>query len=139
MSAATATGRLTTLGGRNVFRGLETFTAPPDLADVTMTSDEVTALCPVTGQPDWYVVAIRYRPRARCLESKTLKLYLHTFRERGLFVEAFAATIARNVGDALRPHTIDVTVTQKARGGVSIAAHATLTYPERACTDEEAP
>ena len=130
MSASTGASGLTALGGANTFAGLETFPAPPDLADVTMTSDEVTALCPVTGQPDWYVVAIRYRPRARCLESKTLKLYLHTFRERGLFVEAFAAAIARDVGGALRPHTIDVTVTQKARGGVAIIAHAARTYPD---------
>jgi len=62
------------------FQGLETFPAP-DLCDlVVMTSDEVTAVCPVTNQPDLYTVEIRYKPYNLCLESKSLKYYLQSFR-----------------------------------------------------------
>ena len=50
-----------------------------------MTSDELTAVCPITAQPDFYVARIVYRPKALCLESKSLKLYLARFRNEGAF------------------------------------------------------
>jgi 7-cyano-7-deazaguanine reductase len=106
------------------FRGLESFDSPSGLASVAMTSDEVTAVCPVTGQPDWYAVAIRYAPAGRCVESKSLKLYLRSFRDRGLFCEAFAARVLADVVAAVAPASCVVTVTQKPRGGVSIVAEA---------------
>ena len=55
-----------------------------------MTSDELAAVCPITGQPDLYTAAIEYRPEALCLESKSLKLYLATYRNEGVFCEALA-------------------------------------------------
>src|SRR4051812_39257662 len=67
------------------FAGLDTFPAPPAVTVVRMVSDEVTALCPITGQPDWYEVAITYRPDQSCIESKSLKLYFQTFRNEGIF------------------------------------------------------
>jgi len=117
----------TTLGGSNEFAGLETF-ASPDVHSVTMTSDEVTALCPVTGQPDWYTVEITYEPHRLCLESKSLKLYLNTFRQRGEFVESLAAILVNEIGDAVQPHQIDVVIRQKPRGGIGIVAHAARSY-----------
>jgi 7-cyano-7-deazaguanine reductase len=107
------------------FIGLETFARPENVREVRCTSDEVTALCPVTEQPDWYTVEICYEPKARCIESKSLKLYLHSFRNRGLFCEALASEILAEVVKALEPFRCEVSVEQKSRGGISIVATAT--------------
>jgi 7-cyano-7-deazaguanine reductase len=102
---------------------LETFPAPDGVGTVELASDEVAAVCPITGQPDWYHVTISYVPRERCVESKSLKLYLQAFRNEGIFCEAFAVRIADDLADALGC-PVDVTVVQKARGGITIRASA---------------
>ena len=109
--------------GSEAYAGLETF-ANPGVAHVEMTSDELTAVCPVTGQPDLYVATIEYWPQALCLESKSLKLYLVRFRDEGAFCEALAVRIRDDVAEALELPTAKVRVTlrQKARGGISIVA-----------------
>jgi 7-cyano-7-deazaguanine reductase len=103
--------------------GLETF-ANPGVSRVEMTSDELAAVCPVTGHPDLYVATIEYRPQALCLESKSLKLYLVGFRDEPHFCEALAVRIRHDVAAALELPTdrVKVTLTQKARGGISITA-----------------
>ncbi len=105
-------------------RKLETFPAPAHLEIVTLSSDEVTSLCPITGQPDWETVTIEYQPDVRCVESKSLKLYLWSFREEGAFCEALAAQIANDVFEAAQPTWCKVTVQQKPRGGIGITAVA---------------
>ena len=124
---------LTLLGAkvRQPVRQLETFDAPPHVTEVTMSSAEWTSLCPVTGQPDFGLVTIRYQPAGRCLESKSLKLYLWSFREVALFVEAFAAQVATDIQHATQAAWVDVTATQNARGGITTTATATITQ-ERA-------
>jgi 7-cyano-7-deazaguanine reductase len=89
-----------------------------------MTSDELTAVCPVTGQPDLYVATIEFWPQALCLESKSLKLYLATYRNEGVFCEALAVRIRDDVAAALElsAEDVSVTLTQKARGGITITA-----------------
>lgn len=117
--------KLTALGRKvTKFEGFETFKRPENCNQVTCISDEVTANCPVTNQPDWYVVEIDYEPNDLCVESKTLKLYLHSYRNKGLFCEAFASKIADDINRAIRPKGVKVVVTQKPRGGVSIVARA---------------
>jgi 7-cyano-7-deazaguanine reductase len=106
------------------FQGFDTFPVAEGVQKVTMTSDEVTALCPVTGQPDQYMVSIEYCPDELALESKSLKLYFQTFRNEGIFCESFAARIANDVHEAIQAKSVDVWVTQKPRGGISIVAHA---------------
>jgi 7-cyano-7-deazaguanine reductase len=106
------------------FKGFDTFPTPPSVVKVTCTSDEVTAVCPVTGQPDWYTVEIRYMPDEVCLESKSLKLYLHSFRNEGLFCEDLSRRIAEDIFKALEPQMVEVVVTQKPRGGISIVSFA---------------
>ena len=106
------------------FTKLETFKAPPNCFKVELVSQEVTAVCPVTGQPDFYKVDISYCPLQVCVESKTVKLYLQSFREKGLFCEAFAHQIAHDFATALGGARTQVTVTQVPRGGVAIVAHA---------------
>lgn len=114
--------------GRKVtsFRRLETFPRPPGIRHVTCITDEVTANCPITNQPDWYEVHVHYHADKLCVESKTVKLYFHSYRDKGLFCEAFADKIAQDFAKALKPFHILVEVTQKPRGGVSIVAVAEL-------------
>jgi 7-cyano-7-deazaguanine reductase len=107
-------------------RRLEVFPAPPHVTKVVLESDEVTSLCPVTGQPDWETVRIEFEPDAYCIESKSLKLYLWSFREEGSFCENLAARIALDVYEACKPHRVSVLVTQKPRGGIVISATAAI-------------
>ena len=109
--------------GSEQYAGLETF-ANPGVSQVEMTSDELAAVCPVTGQPDLYVATIEYRPEAVCLESKSLKLYLVRFRDEPHFCEALAVRIRDDVVEALglSVDKVKVTLRQKARGGISITA-----------------
>lgn len=111
--------------GSEHYAGLEMF-PNPGVAHVEMTSDELAAICPVTGQPDLYVATIEYEPQDLCLESKSLKLYLATFRNEGHFCEALAVRIRDDVAGALGlgPEAVTVTLEQKARGGITIVATA---------------
>ena len=111
--------------GSEHYAGLESF-PNPGVTEVEMTSDELTAVCPVTAQPDFYVARIVYRPKALCLESKSLKIYLSRFRNEGAFGEALAVKIKQDVAAALELDgaSVDVTLTQKARGGITIVATA---------------
>ena len=109
--------------GSDHYAGLETF-ANPGASHVEMTSDELTAVCPVTGQPDLYEATIEYWPVAFCIESKSLKLYLNGYRNEGHFCEALAVKIRDDVAEALElpPDKVRVTLKQKARGGITITA-----------------
>jgi 7-cyano-7-deazaguanine reductase len=111
--------------GSDAYAGLETF-PNPGVSHVEMVSDELSAVCPITGQPDLYLASIEYSPGALCLESKSLKLYLATYRNEGAFCEALAVRIRDDVAAALeldRDH-VTVTLEQKARGGITITATA---------------
>jgi 7-cyano-7-deazaguanine reductase len=109
--------------GSQAYAGLETF-PNPGVSRVEMTSDELTAVCPITGQPDLYTATIAYEPLERCLESKSLKLYLMEFREQGHFCEALAVRIRDDVAEVLElpVDRVRVTLVQKPRGGISITA-----------------
>jgi 7-cyano-7-deazaguanine reductase len=109
--------------GSDAYVGLETF-PNPGVEVVEMVSDELTAMCPITNQPDFYTARIEYRPRDLCLESKSLKIYLSRFREQGAFCEALAVQIRDEVAAALALEASDVRVSlrQKARGGITITA-----------------
>jgi len=111
--------------GSEHYAGLETFPNPGvDL--VSMTSDELAAICPITAQPDLYEATIAYRPDALCIESKSLKLYLMSFRNEGHFCEALAVRIRDDVAEALELDRgrVSVELVQKARGGITITASA---------------
>jgi 7-cyano-7-deazaguanine reductase len=83
----------------------------------------------VTGQPDLSTVTIDYEPAARCVESKSLKLYLWSFRDRPIFAEALAGEIAAEIMRAASPHRVSVVVAQRARGGIRTDATAELPAP----------
>ncbi len=105
---------------------VETFPAPPTLTRVRFATGEVTSMCPVTGQPDISHVTIEYDPNESCIESKSLKLYLWSFRERPIFAEAMAAEIAGEVQRATNPASVRVVVAQNPRGGIVLEATVEL-------------
>jgi 7-cyano-7-deazaguanine reductase len=119
---------LTLLGQpvRHPVEHLESFPAPTGCTRVRFTSDELTSLCPITGQPDFSSVEIDYQPNLRCIESKSLKLYLWGFRDKAAFCEQLAVDIAAEVRRAVEPTHVRVTVTQHARGGITTEATAEL-------------
>jgi 7-cyano-7-deazaguanine reductase len=125
MDAVTRSAEFVALGhaGSGHYAGLETF-PNPGVSNVELTSDELVAVCPITGQPDMYTASIEYTPGDRCLESKSLKLYLSSFRNEGVFCEALAVKIRDDVAQALGLDSggVRVRLTQKARGGITIAA-----------------
>jgi 7-cyano-7-deazaguanine reductase len=115
-------------GSPDLGGNLETFPKPDGLVQVTLQSDEVTAVCPVTGQPDFYTVTISTVGAEKCIESKSLKLYLGRFRQEGIFCEAFAAHIAHDVYEVTKAPAVTVEIRQKPRGGISIVAVARLAF-----------
>ncbi len=89
-------------------------------AVVEFSTDELTASCPVTRQPDFYELKLSYRPGTRILESKAMKLYLWGFRDRGIFAEDMAATLLKDLATACDPVEMTVDLTQRVRGGLKI-------------------
>ncbi len=111
--------------GSDHYAGLETF-PNPGVSLVELESDELVALCPITGQADMYLATIEFDPDKLCLESKSLKLYLASFRNEGVFCEALAVRIRDDIAEALelRSERVTVTLVQKPRGGITITATA---------------
>jgi 7-cyano-7-deazaguanine reductase len=89
-------------------------------ANVEFTTNELTALCPITGQPDFYELKLDYRPKGSLIESKSLKLYLWGFRDRGIFAEDLAATLLKDLVAACDPDKMTIDLTQQVRGGLQI-------------------
>ncbi len=116
-------------GGNGPVEHVETFPAPAGCDRVVFSSDEVASLCPVTGQPDISHVRIDYVPAERCIESKSLKLYLWGFRNRAVFAEQLAVDIATEVWESARPRSVDVVVTQHVRGGIVTETHSSYPRP----------
>lgn len=129
MSAPAEDQELTVLGAtvRHPIDHLECFDAPEHVTTVRFTTGEVMSICPVTEQPDISSLVIEYRPDRWCIESKSLKLYLWSFRDRRVFCEALAAEIAGEVVRAADPHEVTVTLAQQPRGGIVVEATATRT------------
>ena len=103
-------------------RTLQTFPAPQHVKHITFTSPELTTFCPVTHQPDFNTIKIEYQPDQKCIESKSLKLYLWSYRDEPAFCEALTAQIAQDVFAATAPHWCRVTITQNVRGGIVLEA-----------------
>jgi 7-cyano-7-deazaguanine reductase len=122
------TSGLTVLGQtvRTPIEHVEVFPAPKNVSVVKFTTDELASMCPVTQQPDIATLVIEYKPNQFCIESKSLKLYLWSFRDRAVFAEALAAEIAGEVMLTAKPHHVRVTLTQRPRGGIEVQAVAEL-------------
>lgn len=128
MPEPTPTDSLTILGQpvRHPVDHVECFPAPEHVASVRFTTDELASVCPVTGQPDLSRLVIEYEPAHWCVESKSLKLYLWSFRDRAVFAEALAAEIATEIMATARPRLVTVRLTQRPRGGIEVEAVARL-------------
>jgi len=87
---------------------------------VRFTAPEFTALCPITGQPDFAHLVIDYLPRAKLVESKSLKLYLASFRNHGAFHEDCTLTIGKRLVATLRPRWLRIGGYWYPRGGMPI-------------------
>ena len=90
---------------------------------------EFTALCPVTGQPDFAEIRISYIPDRRMVESKSLKLYLFSFRNHGSFHEDCVNTIMKDLVKLMNPKYLEVTGIFVPRGGISIYPYANYGRP----------
>ncbi len=121
---------------------IETFAVPTGgLDEVRITGTELVCRCPVNRQTDVYDFTIAYRPRpgGRCVETKSLKYYLMSFRDRAEFAEALAVRVMGDVVAALSrdasgapatpPSTLSVELVQAVRGGMRITARATYADP----------
>lgn len=141
----TDTTNLTALGGRTHYRYdnpeaamLESF--PNGHTDtpwvVGLDCGEFTALCPVTGQPDFGRILIHYVPDQLCVESKSLKLYLGAYRNHGSFHESCVNQIADDLVTAISPCYLRVFGDFRPRGGIAIRPMAVRTRPGLSDADE---
>ena len=99
---------------------IETFPNPCPGSDYTirMRIPEFTCLCPRTGQPDFATLKLAYVPDQRCVELKSLKLYIWSFRDRGAFHEAVTNEIADLLAAELKPRFLRLEGRFKVRGGI---------------------
>ncbi len=99
---------------------LDTFPNPNPERDyeISFEAPEFTCLCPMTGQPDFATMRIRYVPDEACVELKSLKLYLWSFRDEGTFHEAVTNRIANDLIAAIDPRFLEVEGDFYVRGGI---------------------
>jgi 7-cyano-7-deazaguanine reductase len=107
-------------------RALETFENPEPGRDyeIRFETPEFTCLCPKTGQPDFATLRIRYTPERLCVELKSLKLYLWSFRDEGHFHEAVTNRILSDLVALLAPRRMSVTGDFQVRGGIHTLVEA---------------
>ena len=108
---------------------LETFSNPRPQRDyeINMECPEFTCVCPRTGQPDFANIRVRYVPAELCVELKSLKLYLWSYRNEGAFHEAVVNQILDDLVQAIRPKSMTVVGDFNVRGGIHTTV--TATYP----------
>lgn len=104
--------------------GLETFPCPDYVEEVKFSTQELTAICPVTNQPDLYSLEISYVPKHDVVESKSLKLYLMRYRDIGIFGEDLAHDIAKDLFERLQAARVHVSLVQQVRGGLVMTVEA---------------
>jgi 7-cyano-7-deazaguanine reductase len=101
-------------------KSLETFPNPAPQRDyeIRFECPEFTCVCPMTGQPDFATIRIQYTPDQRCVELKSLKLYLWSFRDEGHFHEAVTNRILDDLVGALEPRHLRIEGDFMVRGGI---------------------
>ncbi len=115
-------------------KSLETFVNPRPARDfaINMECPEFTCVCPKTGQPDFATIRITYVPDKICLELKSLKLYLWSYRNEGAFHEAVTNQILDDLVAACQPRKMTVVGDFNVRGGIHTTVTATYQQPEPA-------
>jgi 7-cyano-7-deazaguanine reductase len=102
-------------------RALDTFPNPSPGRDYVIRHEcpEYTAVCPVTGQPDFGTIVVVYTPDRLCVELKSLKLYLWSFRDEGHYFEEITNRVCDDLARALRPRRLMVVGRFNVRGGIA--------------------
>ncbi|HVJ80635.1 MAG TPA: preQ(1) synthase [Planctomycetia bacterium] len=95
--------------------------------EIEIVCPEFTSMCPKTGQPDFGTLTFRYVPAATCVELKSLKLYLHAFRNEGIFYEHVINTILDHFVAACKPRRATVIGDFRPRGGIT--SRITASHP----------
>ena len=111
--------------------GLETFPNPAGERDYTIRMEipEFTCLCPMTGQPDFATIHLEYIPDRLCVELKSLKLYLWSFRDQGAFHEAVTGRVLDDLVAATSPRFMRVSAEFRVRGGIYTTVEAEHRQP----------
>jgi 7-cyano-7-deazaguanine reductase len=138
------TGRLTLLGRSGAKlpvspadARLETFPNPAPRRDyrIHFETDDFTSVCPITGQPDFARIDIDYVPDQLCVESKSLKFYLASYRNERAFNEAVTNRILDDFVKACTPREAIVTAQFSARGGIALTVRAEHSDQDRVARD----
>ena len=105
---------------------LETFQNPEPKRDyiIECETEEFTCLCPKTGQPDFARIEIRYTPNKLCVELKSLKIYLWSYRNEGAFHEAVTNKILNDLVDTISPRWMEIVAKFNIRGGIATTVTA---------------
>jgi 7-cyano-7-deazaguanine reductase len=108
---------------------LETFPYeyPGREAEIVISTDEWNCVCPFSGLPDFGTLTIRYVPEGRCLELKSLKYYLTTYRSVGIYQEHAANRLLEDLVAACRPRRMEITLDYRLRGGIHTVV--TVSHP----------
>jgi 7-cyano-7-deazaguanine reductase len=93
--------------------------------EILFVAQEFTSVCPMTGQPDFGEITISYVPAARCIELRSLKFYLQTYRNEGVFYENVVNRILDDIVAAIAPKQLTVVGDFNTRGGISARISAT--------------
>lgn len=113
------------------FPGIETWPNQFPAYEIVVDVPEFTSVCPKSGLPDFGILSIRYMPRARCLELKSLKEYLTCYRNLGIFQENVVNRVLQDVVSAAEPVWAVVKGDFRPRGGISTSVEARWPRPER--------
>jgi len=98
---------------------IDRFESPDTNQITTFETDELTALCPFDfGGPDYYALTIRYEAKEYCLESKSLKLWLESYRDKEITAEELADELYQDINEAIEPVRLYVRLEQARRGGI---------------------
>ena len=125
--------------GMAVGPSLETFPNPHPGRDYLINHEvlEFTSLCPKTGQPDFATIKIRYVPDTQCIELKSLKLYVQSFRSKGIFYEDVTNVILDDLVAACRPRWMEVQSRWNVRGGIQSVITAQFGHRSPAVPDAD--
>ena len=108
---------------------LETFEYAGPEQEIVTETDEFTAVCPYSGLPDFAKVTLRYTPNAKCIELKSLKYYITSYRNVGIFQEHATAKIAEDLAKVLEAKRLTVETVYNVRGGFLTTCSVTLPRP----------
>ena len=117
----------------NEFKKIEAFPNhnPERNYTVTLSTDEFTCVCPKTGQPDFAAITVTYIPNKSIVESKSLKLYFQTYRNKGVFHEHVTNLILDDIVKAIKPKWCQVVADFGIRGGIAITVDAEFTEEDK--------